>query len=209
MDVGGTSLRNFEAINTVISPINLSWNLGGGFFASAGLVVYTGAWTYSLNNPNNAGRNYWTIEPNFGLSYLADGWNLTVHPVIDFNGRNNLNKYQSGTIFVMDYSATKKISKWELGLGGTLIKQLSDDTIRGVTVPAVTGFNGKGNRASSLSVGPVIGYDFGDISVKGYVLRDVYADNAPKGNRFWFRVDVPLTAPPTAAGPADAGGSRS
>jgi hypothetical protein len=206
-DVGGQSLNDFGPINTIFSPINLSWNLGSGLFVSAGISLYTATWDWNRFSSNNSGNNYWTVEPGVGISYLADGWNLSAHALIDFNSRNNVNKYQSGNVFVLDYTVVKTFGKWDFGLGGTLIEQLSDDKIDGIVTPAIRGIRGRGGLARSLNIGPVIGYDFGDLAVKAYFLKEIYADNTPGGNRFYLRVSLPLASsrPPGPGGPDAAG----
>jgi hypothetical protein len=206
-DVGGQSLNDFRPINTIFSPVNLSWELGGGFFASAGLSFYTGAWSWNRYSTNNAANNYWTVEPSVGISYLANGWNISAHGVIDFNSRNNVTKYQSGDVFILDYTASRAFGKWDLGLGGTLIEQITDDKIDGIVAPAIPGIRGRGGLAHSLNIGPVVGYSFGDLAVKAYFLREIYAYNVPGGNRFYLRVSMPLSSsyPPGPGGPDAAG----
>ncbi|MER2266131.1 SphA family protein [Methylobacterium oxalidis] len=208
VDARGFSAATFEPINTVISPINLSWNLQNGFFISAGLTIYLKNPVYDPLSPLNVGRNYFSFEPSLGLSYFNNGWNLSLHPVVEFNTENRANRYRSGTIFLMDYTATKQVGQWEFGAGGTVVEQLADDKIGGVVVAAGPAGRGRGNRARSLTVGPVVGYDFGPINVKFYFLKDVYAENTAGGERFWFRINVPLaTAAPNPS--AKAAGVRS
>jgi hypothetical protein len=82
-----------DMINPVLSPVNLSWNLNNGFHVSTGFTYYpvTYSWkaapgtppfVIAATNAINAGRNYDSFEPNFAVSYLAGGWNLTAHAVI-------------------------------------------------------------------------------------------------------------------------------
>jgi hypothetical protein len=203
---GEGTFSNFGLVNTVISPLNLSWDLHKGFFASVGLTTYSPAFNYKVTAIQNTSRNYATLEPALGLSYLGNGWNLTVHPLFDFNFTNPANGYKSGVLFIMDYTALHKFGNFEAGAGGTLTAQVSNDTIHGTAVAAVPGGNGYGNRAQNFTLGPVVGYDFGTVALTAYYNRSVYARNIPAGNNFWFRFDVPLisTAPVKAtslAGP--------
>jgi hypothetical protein len=196
------TFSNFGLVNTVISPLNLSWDLDKGFFASVGLTTYSPAFNYKVTAIQNTSRNYATLEPSLGLSYLGDGWNLTVHPLFDFNFTNPANGYKSGVLFIMDYTALHKFGNFEAGAGGTLTAQVSNDTIHGKAVAAVPGGNGYGNRAQNFTLGPVVGYDFGTVALTAYYNRSVYARNVAAGNNFWFRFVVPLisTAPAKATG---------
>ena len=52
--------------------------------------------------------------------------------------------------------------------------------------------NGRGNRAQSLSLGPVASYGFGRASIRAYVLSDLYARNTAGGTRAWLQLGVAL-----------------
>jgi hypothetical protein len=152
------------------------------------------AFNYQVNAVQNTSRNYATIEPALGLTYLTKDWNLTVHPLFDFNATDPANGYKGGNLFMMDYTALRKSGNFELGLGGTVTAQLSNDTIYGTPVAAVPGGNGYGNRAQNFTIGPVLGYDFGKAALTAYYTGSVYARNIAAGNNFWLRLDVPLTS---------------
>jgi hypothetical protein len=186
------TFSNFGLVNTVISPLNLSWNLGSGLYASFGLTTYGPAFNYRVSAIQNTSRNYATIEPGLGLTYLTEDWNLGIHPLVDLNAANPANGYRSGNLFMMDYTALRKFGNFEAGLGGTLTAQFSNDTINGIPVAAVPGGNGYGNRAQNFTIGPVLGYDFGKVAVTTYYTTSVYARNIAAGNYFWLRLDMPL-----------------
>jgi hypothetical protein len=194
---GGTFVSS-GAVNTVISPLNLSWNLHNGFFVSAGLTLYPADGTYKVANPVNVSRNYFTAEPGFAVSYLADDWNVTLHLVFDINSPNLANGYRSGDVLVADYTALRKFGAFEFGLGGTLTQQLTNDTIHGVTVAAIPGVNGYGNRAAQLDIGPAATYDFGSAKLRAYYVHDIYAFNNPGGDRFYLWLDVRLATDASA-----------
>jgi len=188
------SYSNFGFINTVLSPLNLSWNLQNGFFFSIGLTTYAPALNYNSASIAQVNRNYATIEPRLGLSYLTDEWNLTIHPLFDVNFTNPSNGYRSGTLFMMDYTALRKFGRIEIGVGGTWTTQLTNDTIHGRPVQAIAGVNGYGNRAQNFTIGPVLGYDLGVGKITAYYNQSVYARNIAAGNNFWLRCEIPLTS---------------
>ncbi len=195
-DVGvitpGGTFSAAGAVNTVISPLNLSWNLHNGFFFSASLTLYPADGTYHVSKPVNVSRNYSTAEPGFAVSYLADGWSVTLHPVFDINSPNLANGYRSGNVLVADYTVMHKLGAFELGLGGTLTQQFTNDAIHGITVAAIPGVNGYGNRAAQLDMGPAATYDFGPAKLRAYYVHDIYAFNNPGGDRFYLWLDVPF-----------------
>lgn len=182
--------------NTVVSPLNLSWNLQNGIFVSFGTSLYPTNGTYHRNEPVNIARNYFTFEPDLAISYLANGWNASLHTAWDFNAKNQANGYQSGIVLVADYYVMHKFDKFEFGFGGTLTQQFTNDTINGVTVPAVPGVHGYGNRAAQFNIGPTMTYDFGLAKARLYYLQDVYAYNTGGGGRVYLGFDVPLYMAP-------------
>jgi hypothetical protein len=123
----------FGTVNTLISPLNLSWNLQNGLFVSFGLTFYPPGETYNVANAVQVSRNYFTFEPGIGISYLANAWNITLHPVFDINATNPVNGYKSGNVFVMDYSISHKIGAFEIGLGATF--RSSSQMMRSTALP--------------------------------------------------------------------------
>jgi len=186
------SSSNFGLMNTVISPFNLSWNLQNGVFFSIGLTTYGPSANYHTASVAPVNRNYESLEPRLGFSYLTDEWNLSIHPLFDINFTNTSNGYRSGTLFMMDYTALRKFGKFEIGVGGTWTTQFTNDTINGRPVQAVAGVNGYGNRAQNFTIGPVVGYDLGAIKITAYYNQSVYARNIAAGNNFWLRCEIPL-----------------
>ena len=82
-----------EINNIYFNPLNFSWNLGKGLYVAAGLgfVAPTGS-TYA----GSLVPDYWTIRPHAAVSYLGEGWNLTVSALYDINtaSQGNTGLYQ-------------------------------------------------------------------------------------------------------------------
>jgi hypothetical protein len=75
---------NVEAsgmINTFIAPVELSWKLGdSGFHVTTGLGMYVPDGTVTgINGLGNVGNAWWSFMPEFVVSYLKDGGNLTAN----------------------------------------------------------------------------------------------------------------------------------
>ena len=198
----GSSTSTKGMFNTIVTPGILSWDLGDGFFASTALSFYLknghSAHEYSaaqgryVLGGSSYANNYWTVEPSFSLSYLADGWNLTLTETLDFNTKNEKTDYYSGTMNYLDVTATKKFGPWELGLIGNYTQQLEDDEVNGQTVAAVDGFNSRGNKAMQLEAGPLIAYDFGKVKLTARYLHGIYAENAGKISFIHLGFSVPI-----------------
>lgn len=183
---GGSTYKSVGLVNTMVSPEILSWNLGGGFHVSEGLAfaINDGYTTSAYNSGSgrvattayNIGNAFYTIEPNLAISYLNNGWNLTANNVVDFNTKNEATDYQSGDVYYLDLTASKRIGNWTLGLLGNYTQQFTDDTIGGQVVPAANGFS-RGSRIMHVKVGPMVAYDFGRFQVTARYLQAVKTEN--------------------------------
>ena len=148
------------------------------------------------------------------ISYVKDGYNFTAAFSYggNFGGKNagvtalgyGLNTSTDDNIFV-DYTATKKFGKFEIGAVGT----------------AQTDVGGPISRhAGSVSLGGLIGYDFGPLTVQAFATRELavryggYGLGAAecgatqggfgcneKETRGFLRVIIPLYVAPKAPAP--------
>lgn len=176
-DVGDWSASGF--VGTVISPLNLSWNLGNGWFVGTGLAIATPDGTtghtwngflgkYVLSN-NNIANNYWTFEPNLAFTWMKDGWMVSLNNVIDFNTKNSATDYQSGSTYYLDATVTKRFGKWNVGVVGNYTQQLADDEQFGVAVA--------NSKAMHLKAGALASYDFDRFTVTAKYLGAVHTQN--------------------------------
>jgi hypothetical protein len=200
---GGTnSVSSSGIVNTAITPVILSWDLGQGYFLSSGLTVYLDDGDFSATYDSSAGRkvknatsignDYWTFEPSVALTYMGHDWSLTLNNLLDFNTINHTSDYRSGMTYYLDATATRRIQKFTLGVVGNLTRQITDDEINGESVPAVSGFYGKGNRAEHILAGPLLGYDFGTFTVTSRLLVSLRAKNDADVSFFHVGVSLPI-----------------
>ncbi|MBO4225269.1 transporter [Bradyrhizobium neotropicale] len=161
------------ASNLYIVPIELSWNLANtGFFAKAGVGLF--APTGTETGPNGWGSlvpPYWSIQPEFFLSYLKDGWNLTAAFAYEMPMANSFTGYRSGDVLHADFTATKRIGKWTLGPVGYYVGQVTSDK----TTSYYKGLVQNANKTDVWAIGGLIGYDFGTVSVSLWGAQEVYA----------------------------------
>jgi hypothetical protein len=158
--------------NTYIVPVELSWKLGdSGFFAKAGLGMF--APDGSISGPNglgNAGNPWWTFQPEFIVSYLRDGWNLTANLSYEMNTRNSVTNYKSGDVLHAEFTATKRFDRWTIGPVGYYVGQVTNDSSSAFYNNAINV-----NRYDLWAAGLLVGYDFGPVSLTVWALDEFSA----------------------------------
>jgi hypothetical protein len=163
--------------NTFVVPGELSWKLGdSGFFVKTGLGI--GVPDGSISGPTglgNVGNPWWTFRPELILSYLKDGWNLTAAVYGEFNTKNYLTDYQSGTVVDAEFAATKTIGKWTIGPVSYYVGQVGNDTSSAFYNYAINV-----NRYNIWAAGGLVGYNFGPAQLNVWGV-DEYSANASGG----------------------------
>jgi hypothetical protein len=167
---------NVEAsglINTFIAPVELSWKLGdSGFYAKTGLGIYAPTGTVTgVNGLGNLGNAWWSFLPEFVVSYIKDGWNLTANIYGEFNTASTVTNYQSGDILHAEFTATKTIGKWTFGPVAYYVGQVSDDKSSAFYHGLVNV-----NRYNKWAAGASLAYNFGPAQLTVWATDDVFAD---------------------------------
>ena len=117
--------------NTFWNPIALSWNLGGGWFMSAGFNFTSPNGTHTTGTPN---PDYWTFEPSLAFSYLGNNWVASANFFYDINTKSEgvccaaNSSITSGNALYGDFTAVYKIGKWSIGPVGYFEVQTTSDT---------------------------------------------------------------------------------
>ena len=199
---GGSTSASNGMVNTILTPVLLSWDLGGGFHLGTGLAVVLpdGKFDYSYDDASGRnvkqsatiGNHYWTFEPNIALTYLYDDWAFTANNIFDINTTNHTTDYKSGSTYYLDVTAARKIGNFTVGLIGNYIQQTSDDKINGQSVAAVDGFYSRGNRMQHISLGPLLGYNFGSFSITARALLPLHTENDCGCSFFHIGITVPI-----------------
>jgi len=175
-----TTTRSTGFASPGIKPIGLSWALPNNLFLETGLQIYFPIGQYDQRANLVAGDNYFTFQPDIGLTYLADGWNISGKLLYDFNTTNPATHYYSGQLFTAEFTAGKTIGKWTFGGGGYYWAQVSRDHNGGVPAgsldAAVVG-NGINPNGVDFGLGPYVSYSFGPITMSARALFDVYTRN--------------------------------
>ncbi len=165
---GGAIATTTGLVDWTVVPFNLSWALGNGLFFDAELGVDVPIGSYDSANAANTAQNHYALAPNIALTYLKDGYDLTIHETTETAFQNPSTKYTNGTFSFTDITATKKFGKWTTGPVGFVYSQISDDS-------------GPQKLRSpypfEAAVGWDLGYDLGPATLNGWFVKDVYARN--------------------------------
>jgi hypothetical protein len=155
--------------NTYIVPVELSWKIrDSGFFVKAGLGMYVP--TGNISGPaglSGEGYPWYTFQPEFIVSYLKDGWNLTANIFEEFNTKSTVTGYRSGDILHAEFRATKTFDKWTIGPVGYYFGQVSNDTSSAFYGNAINT-----NRFNTWAAGGLVGYNFGPVDLNVWALKE-------------------------------------
>jgi hypothetical protein len=180
------------AFNTILVPYELSWRLPCDFRVKTGLGI-------ALNDPTNsaatattlgpgifavAGNGTYTFEPTLGLSWLHAGWNVSADFHYAFQTKDTGTDYQSGQQLAVDYTVAYTWGKWTIGVGAGQETQTTTDTWKGVNLPD--------SKANAWTVGPIVGYNFGPLSMEFIYNFGVYINNDVGGDWLVLRMVIPL-----------------
>jgi hypothetical protein len=186
-----TGAGNVGLYNTVLIPGQIAWKFGD-LHVKGSLEVHLDDASTTLGQIHSgktvggglpSGNGYTTLDPVLGVSWLNDGWNLSAsaHLLLPLTSDTGTSyTYKSGNEVAIDYTATKQIDKWTVGLGAASQNQLNNDTKNGASVA--------NSKATNYSIGPIVGYQFGGISVTGIWSHAVYTENDPGGDMFNLRL---------------------
>jgi hypothetical protein len=168
----------------------LAWDLGNGFGFSYAFGAY-----FDIDEPVVWSSS--SLNQRFALSYTANGWNLTANVVYGIQLDSVTDRPQISPCpapfgsracnpdFVnIDLTATKKFGKWEFGPVGFGSTDLTSP---------IAGYQ----KQSQFAAGGYFGYDFGPVTLGGYVTTDVVENNyGGRDTRGWFRMVIPLWTRP-------------
>jgi hypothetical protein len=192
---GTTGGGNWGTFNTILIPGQLSWTLGD-LHLKAGFEIYLPDASSTMADLLNghlkngglpSGNGYAAVQPDLGISWMKDGWNLSadLHLTIPVTAGTATNyRYRSGNEFAADYTAAKTTGKWSLGLGLHQENQLNADTLNGHTVAH--------SVATNFGAGPMAGYQFTRIGVVAVWNHDIHTRNDVGGDFFNLRFVVPF-----------------
>ncbi|HXP96730.1 MAG TPA: transporter [Telmatospirillum sp.] len=171
--------------NTILVPGQLAWALANDFHVKTGLTVYVDDASSSPAHPPaghgvGSGNSYWTLQPDFAVSWLRGGWNLSVDAHYDYNFEDGKTHYTSGQEISIDYTASKTIGNWTFGIGVYQQNQLNKDSGLGALAKGCPASGGC--MVENYGAGPLIGYQFGDINIMAEYNHNIYTRNELAGD---------------------------
>jgi hypothetical protein len=158
-----------------ISPINVSWVLSPGIFASAGMSFSLATGSFKPDGVSmNLGSGKNSASLLFGLSYLRDGWNLSTGSALTVYAENPKTRYRSGAELLIDVTAMKAVSdSFSIGPVGYWRKQISDDANNGTVLLG----GGTLDRAEQLGIGIGVEKRFGRGSLNVNLIKNLRTRN--------------------------------
>lgn len=183
------SFRGSGLADPKIQPIDLSWNLGNGFFLGAGYGFYFPLGNYDKTAAVNTSVNFVTHEPSVSFTYLKDGWNASLHVLYDINAENKATSYKSGDQLFINGTLTKNFDGWNIGPVGYYMKQVTGDKNNG-GLPSYGGV--VFDPQMLLGLGALVSRDVGPFTVTAFYTRETMARNTFQGDKFWLNVGLKL-----------------
>lgn len=141
---------------------------------------------YDKNDLANLGRNYWTWQNVFAITYLQPaGINADLKVMYDINSPNHDTQFHSGNELHSDFALGWAFGNgWTAGVGGYLYQQVTDDKVAGVTVAD--------NRGRAFAVGPSVKYDAGKWFITGKYEKEFNVRNRAEGGAFKVKAILPF-----------------
>jgi hypothetical protein len=170
-------------------PVMMGWKCEEWQF-NAVLPIYAPTGDYEVGRLANPGRNYWTFDPTFGVSYNNEkaGLNAAFHTGFSINTENRDTNYKSGTAWHNELSVQQllPLGPGFLGIGfnAWYYDQISGDSGSGATIGD---FKGR-----SSGIGPVVTYilPVGDKTLVGEIrwMPELETRRRLEGDYVWAKL---------------------
>jgi hypothetical protein len=168
-----------------LEPFHLSyWSPSHNLFVYFGPDIWIPTGKYNRNSLANTGLNYYSVSPNFNITYYPSSrWEISTSIAPEFNTTNRETNYHSGSDITIDagigYRPIESIPKLKIAVQGFFYRQFSGDSVSGQEVDG--GFKGR-----AIGLGPQLSYDIGHGGIALKFQREFDVRNRSSGNRIWF-----------------------
>ena len=192
----------FGVHNTLLEPIGLTWRAGdSGLFFKLELGSYIPDGTIrGTTGLNNIGTPWFTFEPEFVVSYIKGGWEITTRVFGEINSKNYDTGYTSGNVLHAEFSATRDFGRWRFGPVAYYAGQVTSDQSSGFYNFALGA-----KRSNDVGVGGLIGYRLGAVNLEAWAVDEVLSNASggtgstrgdtaigARGVNVFFRASYPL-----------------
>jgi hypothetical protein len=116
--------------DVVVSPLYLGWHKNKLYY-NVNLAIFVPTGDYDIHRVANSGRNFWTFDPEFGITYLdpKTGWDVSGALGYSVNSENKDTKYRSGQAVHLDYTFGRAFKNGlKPGVGGYAWVQVTADS---------------------------------------------------------------------------------
>ena len=153
-----------------------------------GFDLHVPSGAYEQQNLFNPGRNYWATTLYYSITQAFGGrYDANLRANLTLNDVNPDTQYHSGHEIGADYSVNARVMpKVIVGVNGYYHQQVTDDEIRGQTVPV------DGRRLRVLAYGPQVGYRGDGWGITAKWQHEVMARNKSEGDKYWLQFFVAL-----------------
>ena len=170
----------FNVDDIIVNPVMLGWSSGDfHWMALVSLAMPTAL--YNKERIANTGLNYWSVQPQFSMTYYEPKKGLDVSAGLTYviNTENHATGYLTGNLFHLDWATGKQLNPtWKIGAVGYLMEQVTGDSGSGATLGP--------DKASVWALGPAATYSFKvnkmPISVLGKWTHEIAAENTFRGD---------------------------
>jgi hypothetical protein len=177
--------------DVLLYPLMIGWTAAGGDLKYDFRVgVYAPTGKYEAGSIVNVGKNYWTFEPTFTISFLSSKIGLEASGFfgLDLNTRNKTTDYLTGEQLHADATLAQHLPLLGgfagLGASAFYYQQISGDSGSGAKLGE---FKGR-----TIGVGPVVSYAMKFDGAQGAVevkwLPELEVKNRLKGSYLWVKV---------------------
>lgn len=113
-----------------ISPLLLGWHRCNLHY-NANVAIFVPVGGFRVNRVVNIGRNYWMLDPEFGITYYnpQTGWEFSGALGYSINFENSATNYKSGNAVHLDYAIGRTLRNGlKPGIVGYAWVQVTPDT---------------------------------------------------------------------------------
>lgn len=185
----------------IYAPVLLAWHeFQGKLHFACAVDYFIPLYNQSDGNLAGVGRNFWTFEPAFAVTWLpTEKIELSAKFMYDFHTEQQDYSHPSGLMFDRlpgqefhcDYNVSYAIiDNFRLGVGGYVYRQVTNDDydVKGVADPVRTALQGAEDDLSRVwAIGPGMCYQRRNMFFELKSQYEMDAQNISEGFNLWFK----------------------